>query len=156
MSRVAPPPGPAEQRRSIRRLTVIGVVLTLPQLISGWFVLPTGWDLVSLLLPFLYVAGVLVIAVSATRAWRLRSGRLLPVAGAGVLAIVIATALFSLWPPDQAQYFDTGTVVAPIGRALHLTYLFVLVGALWQFGLFVLLGSIGSAATRWRSARASR
>jgi hypothetical protein len=37
---------------------------------------------------------------------------------------------------------------------VHLTYLFVLVGALWQLGLFLLLGSIGSAVTRWRSRRA--
>jgi hypothetical protein len=153
MSRVAAVPGPAEQRRSIRRTAAIGVVLTLPQLVSGWLLLPSGWDLVSLLLPFLYVAGVLVLAVAATRAWRLRSDRLLPIAVAGLAAVLVATALFGAWPPDQAQYLDTGTVLVPIGRALHLTYLFVLVGALWQFGLFLLLGSLGTALTRRRSRR---
>jgi hypothetical protein len=154
MSRVAPPPDPAEQRRGIRRIALIGAVLTLPQIVSGWFVLPSGWDLVSLVLPFVYVAGVLVLAVAVTRAWRLRSERSLPIALAGVGAIVLATVLFSLWPPDPAQYLDTGTVLVPLGRAVHLTYLFVLVGALWQLGLFLLLGSIGSAVTRWRSRRA--
>ncbi|WP_375406065.1 hypothetical protein [uncultured Amnibacterium sp.] len=156
MSRVAPLADPADRRRGIRRIAVVGAVLTLPQLIAAWLVLPSGWELVSLVLPFVYVAGVLVLSVAATRAWKLRSERLLPIAVAGVACIVVATVLFSVWPPDQAQYLDTGTVLVPFGRGLHLEYLFVLVGALWQFGLFVLVGSIGSALTRQRTGRAAR
>jgi hypothetical protein len=153
MSRVAPAPGPAEQRRGVRRATVLGVVLLLPQLISGWFLLPAGWDLVTLVVPFVYVAGVLVLAFAATRAWKLRSDRLLPIAVAGVAAILLATVLFSVWPPDMKQYVDTVAGPAPLDRAVHITYLFVLVGALWQFGLFLLFGTIGSAVTRLRSRR---
>ena len=152
MSRVAPPPDPEVQRRGIRRLALIGAVLCLPLVVSGFFVLPSGWDVVLLVLPFVYVAGVLVLAVAATRAWRLRSDRLLPVAAAGIGAIVVATVLFSVWPPDRAQVaFETGSVLAPIGRALHLAYLYLLAGALWQFGLFLVIGAVGAALTRWRS-----
>lgn len=156
MTRVAPLPDPADRRRSIRRIADMGAVLVLPQLVAAWFVLPAGWDVVSLVLPFLYIAGVLVLSVAATRAWTLRSDRLLPVAVAGVGCVVVATALFSVWPPDQAQFFDTGTVLVPFIRGLHLLYLFLLAGGLWQFGLFVLAGSFGTAVTRWRTVRAAR
>lgn len=152
MSRPGPQLDREVQRRGIRRLAVIGGVLCLPLVVSAWLVLPAGFDVVLLVLPFVYVAGVLVLAFAATRAWRLRSDRLLPLLGVAVGSVVLATVLFAVWPPDQAQVaLEPGRVLAPVGRALHLTYFYLLVGAPWQFGLFLFIGVLGAAVTRRRS-----
>ena len=66
MSRGVPQPDPAVQRRGIRRLAVVGAVLCLPLVVSAWLVLPAAFDVVLLVLPFVYVAGVLVLGQSLT------------------------------------------------------------------------------------------
>ncbi|GAA2751503.1 hypothetical protein [Amnibacterium kyonggiense] len=152
MSRVAPPPDPETRRRGMRRLLLVAIALCLPIIVLAWFVVPAGWDALAIITTLAYVAGVLALSVFVTSVVQLRTQRLWPRVAIAVAAVIAGAVLLQVWPPDQAQIaYASGQVLAPPERALHLTYLYVLVFAPWQLGVFVLFGTVGAALTRWRS-----
>ncbi|MGT2425981.1 hypothetical protein [Amnibacterium kyonggiense] len=155
MSRTAPSAEPEALRRGMRRLLLIALVLCLPIIVLAWFVVPAGLDALTVVTAFAYVAGVLALSVAVTYAVRLRTLRLWPRVALAVAAVVVGAVLLRAWPPDQAQIaYAPGQVLAPPERALHLVYLYVLVFAPWQLGVFLLFGTVGAALTRWRAGAA--
>lgn len=155
MSRVAAPPSLEERRRRLHLAVLLGVVLALPRFVVAWLVLPPAFDLLLIAVTLSLVAGMVVLAASLARLWLLRSPRVLPVAITGLAVLLIAGLVVRIWPPVGAAVAFEGGLFAPPSVALYLM-LYLMLGALSQFGLFLLIGSAGLAITRTRTARAAR
>lgn len=147
MTGVAVPPSLEARRRRLRLAVLLGVGLSVPRFVVAWLVLPPAFDLLLIAVTLLLVAGMVVLAASLARLWLLRSPRVLPVAIAGLAALLIAGLAFRIWPPGGPTVAFEGGVFAPPSVALYLSF-YLLLGALSQFGLFMLVGSAGLAITR--------
>lgn len=144
---------PPARRRRIVRVLVIGVLLLVPRFALAFLAGPAT-DAAQLLATLLLVAGTVVIASALTRLWLLRSSRLLPVAAAGVAALLVAGIVTGLRPPGGAQVAYQGGLLAPLPAALYSLF-YLALAALSQLGLFLLLGAFGLAVSRWAARRAA-
>jgi hypothetical protein len=78
--------------------------------------------------------------------------RVLPLAVAGLAAVVVAGVLVRAFPAQGAPIPFDGGLLAPVPVVLH-QYLYLLLGALSQLGLMVVVGAAGRAITARRSRR---
>lgn len=152
MSRIAPPPEPAVVRRRARRALLIGVALCLPRLVLAWLVLPPAFDLLLIAVTLLFVGGLLAVAIAVFQFVALRTERVLPIAVAGAVGVLLAGVIVTAFPAQGAPVAFDGGLVAPAAVVLH-QYLYLLLGAMSQLGLMLVVGSLGVAITRLRSRR---
>lgn len=134
-------------------MLAVGVLLCVPRLVLSWLVLPSAYDLTSIIFTLALVAGVLVLALAAIRLWLLRSKRLVPVVAIGLAAVAVAGVLVHVFPPGNDAVAYSGSLFAEPSRALQLTG-YLLIGALSQFGVFLVIGGLALALNRFRTARA--
>jgi hypothetical protein len=138
----APPARPAR----VGLLAGVGVVLLLPRLVLVWFL---GLDVLQVVASLLLFAGLVVLGIALLRLLLARrpSGRLWPVASAGIGCVLLAGVLTAALRPTAVTSTGNGVVAAPVAL---FQYGWTIVGAVWVVGLVLALGSAVVALQRRR------
>lgn len=142
------------RRRRLVRLLLVGAALTLPRFALAFFAGPAT-DALQIATVLLLVVGVAVAASAVLRLWLLRSRRVLPVAGAGIAVMLVTGLVVTARPAGTDQVAYEGGLLAPAPAVLFGVF-YLALGALSQLGLFLVLGAVAAAISRWALRRAAR